>query len=593
LPWICLLILAAVVASESADEVCSEHGGPSDCICPEIGWAGSETLPECKLPAEWITQPLNQSGSFENPCLDFRNEDMVTSFKSAVNALKSYYAFTEHKGINWDRVEKAILPKVTEASDQQSVSLYMEAILKMFTYIPDGQLSLLPFCNEEEYANLTKAHTGGSFGFAVEETDDGKFVVTYVNPSSWVSKVGVLAGDFLVKRGENGIPMRTWMLTRTYESYAWTLTPPFAEPPGNRTNPARKSSRRNALLKASMRAPVGSYDIFFFETAGKLNISAYDDNYLDLKAMKRRGSRASTGETIQSEILDSGLGYIAIADVMPIPAIPDGGWLDSMKQAMKKVNTTPGLIIDIRSNAGGVNFWASVFAAFFASSKVALYEKTGYPNDYLNTQAGLMEASNVTISDTGYSTLPSDIALDSKAELHTMAPRPGAYTGPVACIINDVTINSGEGLAWLCKTMIADHVVGFDSTHGSFGMAGSRIVLPGGNPPSTDAQKGFMISFPAFYSADVNGSVQLESDANGDGGVAPTAEGLIPSTADNLLAYVRGLMANDPYDDIELLTAETLLLGAPAHADISACTSYPTVAFQILCVAYGFLLCLM
>lgn len=78
------------------------------------------------------------------------------------------------------------------------------------------------------------------------------------------------------------------------------------------------------------------------------------------------------------------------------------------------------------------------------------------------------------------------------------------------------------------KNLAKGTVIGFNGTNGSFGIVGVHLTLPG---PYT-------FRYAYGRSLDSKGVVQLDSNAEGIGGVLPDIR--VPATYDNIIALANG-----------------------------------------------------
>ncbi|MCP4349000.1 MAG: peptidase S41, partial [Desulfobacterales bacterium] len=84
-------------------------------------------------------------------------------------------------------------------------------------------------------------------------------------------------------------------------------------------------------------------------------------------------------------------------------------------------------------------------------------------------------------------------------------------SGPVVAMVGPGCISSGEGPAMAIQKLPQGKVISFYASNGSFGMSGTEIKIPGG----------FELTFPTGQSLDENKVVQIDGDAEGNGGVIP------------------------------------------------------------------------
>ena len=111
----------------------------------------------------------------------------------------------------------------------------------------------------------------------------------------------------------------------------------------------------------------------------------------------------------------------------------------------------------------------------------------------------------------------------------TVLPRPPLYRGRIAVLIDGDTVSAGEAVPLLLKGLPGVAVIGLHATHGSFGIGLKSVRMPGG----------LEVIFPHAQSLDAGGTVEVDADAGGRGGVEPDLR--VPLTAAIVDRwYVRG-----------------------------------------------------
>ncbi len=87
------------------------------------------------------------------------------------------------------------------------------------------------------------------------------------------------------------------------------------------------------------------------------------------------------------------------------------------------------------------------------------------------------------------------------------------FDGPVIAMTGPCTASSGEGVAVAIQNLRQGEVVGSYGSYGSFGITGGLVEMP----------EGFFVIYPPGRSLDENHRIQLDSDADLEGGVQPDA----------------------------------------------------------------------
>jgi len=189
-------------------------------------------------------------------------------------------------------------------------------------------------------------------------------------------------------------------------------------------------------------------------------------------------------------------------------------------EAVTALKDTPGMIVDIRANFGGMDSIGADFNGYFmqGSTKV-LYEYT------------LFGPSFETISSTVWT-----------------SPMSPSYAKPVVLLINRGCMSTCEGIAKGFRDLprSRSQIVGFEGTSGSFGMAGASITFPGD----------MLFEYPYGRSLGADKQIQLDSNAALQGGVLPTVP--IPRNSTTMIKFIEGQLQGG-LPDIELDYAKEVL----------------------------------
>src|SRR3989339_162833 len=133
----------------------------------------------------------------------------TAAFDSLHKKLPVYYAFTDWKKINWDKLYSEFKPRFATAQAQNDSSAFIMAMKEYTHRIPDGHVSFstgfyfgvvssmvkekkTPWVRLEK--KLREKYIGGSYGFAIIKLDDGRFVVRLVTSGSPAELGGIKFG---------------------------------------------------------------------------------------------------------------------------------------------------------------------------------------------------------------------------------------------------------------------------------------------------------------------------------------------------------------------------------------------------------------
>merc|ERR1711990_1020315 len=96
--------------------------------------------------------------------------------QAAVRHLKDWYAFGEHKAIDWDAVEARVVGMAKTASETDDNELFAEACMTLVSMLPDGHVMMSFGDFQQQLDTVISARDkalGGGFGFAINEDADG------------------------------------------------------------------------------------------------------------------------------------------------------------------------------------------------------------------------------------------------------------------------------------------------------------------------------------------------------------------------------------------------------------------------------------
>ena len=438
------------------------------------------------------------------PEKDLSELTWTEAFVKLNETMSHQYAFTEWKDIRWQALYNKYLPQIESAQSEDSFEDYYIALRAYINEIPDGHVKV------SDIADITDKYIGGGFGFSVAQLDDGKVIVTWLDPSGSAQAAGLQVGDEITEW--NGHP-----IANAVEAVSTIFT----------GNPATHENLKQKQLAYLVRAPLGTELTFMLTDSRSFSLTAYDDQMLSLKknypsavvsdklrdmVLGNENPDPEPEGVVEKRMLDGNILYIKLWALVDLDLKQTGkpvSTLNLMREAVDYANENrcPGIILDIRNNAGGLDEMVTEIMGLFYSDKTFYeYQKHG----------------------------------DSD-ELTALYIEPGAqhFEGKIIALVNSQCISSGEGVALGIKNLPNGETLGFYGTNGSFGMAGAKVKMPGG----------ITVDFPYGQSLDQDKHIQLDS-RNGVGGVSPSIR--IPMTEENALRISNG-------EDIELEEALRIL----------------------------------
>lgn len=126
----------------------------------------------------------------------YRAPDYVQDFKNGFAEMKTHYALTEHKGIDWDVLYERYLPQFEEADknhDEIADCLAWNAFAMEFH---DGHVAYSPN-NENVEKQASEQICGNDYGLSLMTLTNGQTVAVNVEKDSTIAKAGIHNGTVI------------------------------------------------------------------------------------------------------------------------------------------------------------------------------------------------------------------------------------------------------------------------------------------------------------------------------------------------------------------------------------------------------------
>ncbi|MFC2135380.1 S41 family peptidase [Bacteroidota bacterium] len=422
------------------------------------------------------------SSLFVNSKVDYSNLGWSEAFDQMNTCLAQNYAFGNWKGINWNALHTEFEPQIAAAEQDGDKKAYYLALREYVFSLPDGHVKLIG-----DEIGLRKAAIGGGYGFAAAQLDDGRIIAHIILSNGPAEQAGMVWGAEILTWNNQSI-----LSALVQVSTLWSGSPV-----------ATREEINFRKLNLLTRGPVGHQITVTFRnpcetTIRQTTLIASDDQMALFKRSLVIGTQTSPLDLfikpVESQILPNGYGYLKIN--IEIPTFGGFNPVGMVRDAVAEFNDAdvPGVVIDVRSNAGGSDVMAAEMMAYFASEPM-IYEQIAHMD-----KVGKLKVIGEII----------------------LKPASLTYTGPVSMLIDNNTVSTGEGFPLIMKSLKRGPVVGFCGTDGSMGMTGSSIKLPGG----------YTVEYPNGASLDANGIIQCDSDSTLQGGILPDLR--VPITEETL-----------------------------------------------------------
>jgi C-terminal peptidase prc len=256
--------------------------------------------------------------------------DREEVFEKVWKDVDEHYYDPEFGGVNWKEIHQRYLPLAKAAKDDKDFYSIMD---RMTAELHDAHTR---FTSPEQWENRKK-HQGVSIGFRPGYVE-GKVVVLDVFPDSNAAHAGIEPG--MIVTALDGQPIAD-RLAETAKS----VLP--------------SSTERVTKLRILSNVFAGAVETPFAASLRRADGSSFD--------VKFARQTLSTAPHVTATKLSSGFGYVRFDEFHP-------SLVKEFKTAVEGLRTTPGLILDLRRNRGGVGATLEAMATLFFDRKT-LFER--------------------------------------------------------------------------------------------------------------------------------------------------------------------------------------------------------------------------
>jgi len=442
---------------------------------------------------------------------DFSGMSWVGGFAQLVTKMQREYAFGDWKRIDWSALYSEYAPQVARAQARHDELAYYLTLRRFMLRMRDGHVKMETWSPDAD-ALLARAYTrlaDGGFGLVPARLADGHVVAAWVQPGGPAARAGVKVGARLLRWRGRPVDVAVRHVD-TALSYSYPTS-------------ARLDRER---LRFLVRARVGAHRTVVFRDRGATaartaRLTAVDDDLLTLTKTDERSTLVLDGwpeRMVTSEVLPGDIGYVKVRIELDLPADQPGDHTPTLQEFRDAIHQfiqagVRGVVVDLRRNSGGSDQMAAAMLGSF-STEPSFYEYL----DWYNTVTGRWEIWDVD---------PETLAPIAPGVGAWIEPALEQYTGPVAALVDNGCVSSGEGLAMGLRRLPNAKTVGFCGTNGSFGVTGDGALLPG------------LISIKWPFARSLDEHKVVQDDAReGRGGVLPEVR--VPATVRNISRQYAG-----------------------------------------------------
>jgi carboxyl-terminal processing protease len=342
-------------------------------------------------------------------------KDYEQIFEKVWKDIDAHYYDPEFGGVEWQEVHQRYLPLVKAAKDDKD---FYPIVDRMSAELHDAHTR---FSSPEQWENRKK-HQGVSVGFRAGYVED-KVVVLDVFPDSNAAHAGIQPG--MIVTALDGRPIAE----RLAEAAPKVLP---------------SSTERVTKLRILSNVFAGSLETPFNANLERANGSSFD--------VKFARQILSTEPRVTATKLSSGFGYIRFDEFHPL-------LVKDFRAAVENLRTTPGLILDLRGNRGGVGATLEAMARLFFDSKT-LFERR-------------MSRKQVTASERdGHRTKETQVFVGKSGGQ--------VYSGPLVILVSEYSASAAEVFAAGMQDSGRAKLVGSPSCGCVLGITHDRVMKGGG-----------------------------------------------------------------------------------------------------------------
>ncbi len=411
---------------------------------------------------------------------DFSEMSYTQAFDAMLEKMRTEYAFTEYKGLDWEALGSTFQPRFEAAESSGDAAAYVLALRDFLWSIPDGHIGMDFSLLSDQFA----VETAGGLGLGLAELDDGRILVNYLLEDGPADQAGIEFGAEILELNEQPI------------ADVVEATVPWSSPFST------DHTRRLQQLRYAVRFPMGDEVEITYHNPGRSPRTATLALYPERDSFN--ASSFFSGVTglelpVEFEVLEEGFGYVKITDFLDNEVLTIQLW-ERMIEDLNEFGI-PGLIIDMRRNGGGSGYLSRQMAGYFFEEEL-ITGNTGYYDD--------------SIDDFYFDEGDLDRMYPPREELR--------YDGMIVAIVGPACSSACEFFSYYLTLEDRATVVGMYPT-GGLGGSVEDFLMP----------EGISVRYTIGRAVDADGNIHLESI-----GVVPDVR--VPLSEENFTAlYEQGI----------------------------------------------------
>ncbi len=402
------------------------------------------------------------------PLDNLGDKSYTQAFTETIDVMEENYVLTEWKDVDFETIEKELLPVVEQAEANGDYTQFLEAMVRLSYRVHDGHVCVI-FPDDETKKAVDERLLGHDYGLSMVRLDSGEVVAVLVDSGV----TGIKEGTQIVKW--NGVTIEEALAD--VECISTLNNYPVA---------ANEEAVKPLFLAGKGEDTV---EVTYIDETGKEQTAqltskgSYYDRFMQAWKLYFGEPDAEQGN-YATKMLNDDTGYFLILGA-DYDSNDEQEYLEGSHDGAEKMfevkleelknQGANKLIIDLRNNYGGYDVVAMELVSYFA----------------MENQYGLALGHNKD----GQYMVNANHNIEANGNYHQMQ---------VVVLVNGQCMDAGDGLAYHLSKLPNVTVMGLTETNGSNQESGGMCLLPGGA----------VFSYPVGLVLDENGEPLIDTKAD-------------------------------------------------------------------------------